>query len=209
MNFRLIAGCALGALLCSCASTSVKTTWKSPEYQAGPLSKVAVVAIDHRIDVRKGFENRLVRQLRNGGASAITTYDLLSLGEINKDKPAAAERLRSAGAEAVVIMRLRDVASFYRESRPGPERYAEVITGYEPGIWYDYYSLAYSDMSPTYGNLKQKVYLETSVFDLKSAKRLWSGLTETVVTENMDRVAEMDPVVERAVAALRKDSMVP
>lgn len=209
MDLKTIAGCALVALLCSCAATKVKTTWKSPDYLGGPLRKVAVLAIDERQDVRIGFENRLSRQIGKRGISAATTYDLFSLPEINRDKVAAAERLRSAGAEAVVVLRLRDSASFYRESRPGPERYAEVVTGYEPSYWYDYYSVAYADMSPTYGNLKQKVYLETSVFDLKTAKRLWSGLTLTVVTERMDRVAEMDPIVAKVVGAMRKDGMIP
>jgi hypothetical protein len=78
----------------------------------------------------------------------------------------------------------------------------------ETGVWQDYYSIAYMDMSPTYGSLKQTIYLETSVFDLNTEKRIWSGLTETVVTDTMDRVAEMDPIVEKVVAAMRKDGIV-
>jgi hypothetical protein len=182
---------------------------KSPDYHGGRLANVAVLAIDERGLLRQGFENRLVSQLRKGGVSASTTFNLLSLEEIGRDKPAAAERFRSVGAEAVVIMRLVDSATHYREYRSGSEQYAGTITGMESGMWYDYYSVAYRDMSPTYGSLKQKVYLETIVFDLKTAKCLWSGLTETVVTESMDRVAEMDPIVEKVVAAMRKDGMIP
>ena len=102
-----------------------------------------------------------------------------------------------------------DTAASYREIRPGGERYAAITTGLESTYWYDYYSMAYMDMSPTYGNLKQYVYLEASVFDLKSAKRLWAGQTRTVLTDNMDRVAEMNPIVEKVVAAIRKDGVVP
>jgi len=65
------------------------------------------------------------------------------------------------------------------------------------------------DMSPTYGNLKQKVFLETSLFDLKTGKRLWSGLTQTVFTDTMDRVAEMDKIVGKVLAAMRQDAVVP
>jgi hypothetical protein len=202
-----LAHCAVVALLCSCAATSVKETWKSPGYAGGPLSKAAVLAVDERGDVRRAFENRLAAQIQQTGATGIRSYELLSLAEIDRDKQAAGERLRATGAEAVVVMRLADSANFYREVRPGPERYAEVITGYEPGTWYDYYSVAYSDWSPTYGNLKQKVYLETAVFDLRTAKRLWSGLTLTVVTERMDRVAELDPLIEKIVSAMRKDGI--
>jgi hypothetical protein len=63
-------------------------------------------------------------------------------------------------------------------------------------------------MSPTYGNQKLKIYLEASVFDLKTAKRLWSGVTETKFTDRMDRVAEMDPIVEKFITAMRKDGVV-
>jgi hypothetical protein len=201
--------CSVALVLCSCASTTVKSTWKSPQYQGGPISELAVLAIDDRVLLRQGFENRFVSQLRQDGATALTTFDLLSLSEIQRDKPAAAERLRSAGAQAIVILRLMDSTSTYRETRPGSTYYAGTVTGYETAGWYDYYSLAYSDISPTYGNQKLRVLLEASLFDLKTAKRLWSGLTQTVVAENMDRVAEMDPIVAKFVAAMRKDGMVP
>ncbi len=198
---------ALVLLLCSCTATSVKKTWKSPEFAGKGLTKFAVIAIADRGIVREGCENRLATQLRNRGASAVTTFDLLSLADIKGDKAAAAEKFRAAGCEAVLILRLVDASSTYREVRPGGERYAETITGIETGIWYDYYSVAYMDMSPTYGNLKQKVLLEAVVFDLGSAKRLWSGLTQTVSTETMDRAAEVDTIVGKIVAAMQRDGI--
>ena len=209
MHLKSLAACALTAFLCSCTATSVKTTWKSPAYQGGPLTKVAVLTIDSRGSLRKGFENRFVASLNEHGSTAITTFDLLSLPEINQDKPAAALRLRSAGAEVVLTLRLVDAASSYHEVQPGGERYAAVTTGFETYGWYDYYSVAFASLSPTYGSLKMRIYLETTLFDLKTGERLWSGLTETVITEKMDRVSEMDPIVAKAVAAMRKDGMVP
>ena len=138
-----------------------------------------------------------------------TTFNLISLPEINQDKMAAAARIRATGAEALVTMRLADATSSYREMRPGSERYAQTITGLEAGTWYDYYSVAFADMGTTYSSLKQQVYLETIVFDLKTAKRLWSGGTKTVVTESMDRAAEVDRIIAKVVAAMRKDGMIP
>ena len=198
---------ALAALLCSCAATSLKKTWKAPDCQQ-PVGKIAVLAIDDRGLVRQGFENRFVAQLTKAGAPAVVTYDLLSLAEIKQDKRAAADRFRASGAEAVLILRLADISSTYRESRAGNERYVPVITGVDSVGWYDFYSVGFMDMSSTYGTLKQTVYLETSLHDLKTEKRLWSGLTETVVRENMDRVAEMDPLVAKFVAAMLKDGVI-
>ena len=108
----------------------------------------------------------------------------------------------------LLLLRLVDVASTYREIQPGGERYAGVITGYEGFGWYDYYTMGFMSMSPTYGSSKSKVYLETVLFDLKSGQRLWSGLTQTVVKENLDRVSEMDPLVAKIVAAMQKDGVI-
>lgn len=206
-KFRTISLCALAAVFCSCAATSLKKTWKAPDCQQ-PVGRIAVVAIEERGLVRQGFENRFVAQLTRAGAPAVVTYDALSLAEIKQDKRAAAERFRASGAEAILILRLVDISSSYRESRAGHERYAPVITGIDSVGWYDYYSVGFTDMSSTYGTLKQTVYLETSLYDLKTEKRLWSGVTETVVRENMDRVAEMDPLVEKFVAAMLKDGVI-
>jgi hypothetical protein len=209
MYIRSFALVVLTALLCSCASTSVKKTWKAPEYQGGPISKIAVLAVDERMLLRQGFENRLAEQLRKQGVSAVRSYELVSLAEINQDKPAAAEKLRAAGAEAILILRLAGMDTQYRETQPGGERYAAYINGFGTDGWYNYYSTAFMDMSSTYGNLKQTVCLESSLYDLTTTKRLWAGVSVTVVTQTMDRVEEMDPIVEKVVAAMRKDGMVP
>lgn len=199
---------ALVMLLCSCASTSLKSTWKSPDGQR-PSGKIAVLAVEQRGLVREGLENRGVAQLRNLGAPALVTFDLLSLPEIKEDKQAAAERFHAQGAGAILIFRLADTASSFREIQPGGERYAAMVTGFEAMSWYDYYSVGFMSVSPTYGSLKQKVYVEAGLYDLKTEKCLWSGITQTVVKENTDRVAEMDPLVNKIIAALHKDGMVP
>ena len=208
MNLKLhpLWACALAALLCSCAATSVKKTWKAPDCSS-PVGKVAVLTIANRGLLRQGFENRFVATLAKSGASALVTYDQLSLAEIKQDKRAAADRFRASGAEALIIVRLVDVGSSYHEVRSSGERYEATITRIETTPWFDYFSIGFSDMSPTYASLKQWVYLETNLYDLKTEKCLWSGLTETVVTENMDRVAEMDPLVEKIVTAMRKDGV--
>jgi hypothetical protein len=207
MKLRPLWTCALVALLCSCAATSVKNTWKAPDCP-GPVGKIAVLTIDERGLLRQGFENRLVAQMTKAGAPAVVTFDQLSLARIKQDKNAAAERLRASGAEALLLLRLIDVSSSYREYRPGRERYAATTTGIETMGWYDYFSVGFMDMGTTYGSLKQRVNLETSLYDLKTEKRLWFGVTQTVLKENMDRVAEMDPLVAKIVAAMRKDGVI-
>ena len=209
MNMKIgsLARCLPLVLVCACAATSVKKTWKAADCQ-GPVGKIGVIAIEERGLLRQGFENRFVSQLRSNGAAALPTFDLLSLPQIKEDKRAAAERFRESGAEVLLILRLFDKVSSYREIQPAGERYVPMLTGIDTYGWYDYYSLGLMSLSSTYGSLKDYVYLETAVYDLKTEKRLWSALTRTVVGENMDRLAEMDIVVEKVVAAMRKEGVI-
>jgi len=201
MRIRHLVIYLLAALLCSCASTSLKQTWKSPEYQKGPVNKVAAVAVDDRGMVRQAFENRFVSQLEKHGTSALTTFNLLSPAEIKADKAAAVERLQAAGADSVLIVRLVDSAFSYSEVHVGNSNWGPYDT------WYDYFALAYG-IGPSYGSLEQTTCLETSLFELKSGKRIWSGLTDTVSKYNTDRVAEIDKVVAKVIGAMRKDGII-
>jgi hypothetical protein len=158
--------------------------------------------------VRRGLENRFVTQLTQAGASAMTTIDLLSLQEIKDDKPAAAERFRAAGAQALLILRLADKSSSASELRPGQEHWAPIATGFVDTGWYGFYEGGFMSMDPTYLTVKEKVYIEASLYDLGNQKPLWSAVSKTVVRENMDKVAEMDPLVAKFVAAMRKDGVV-
>jgi hypothetical protein len=200
--------CGFAVLLCSCASSTVKNRWKSPELR-GPVGKLAVLAIEERGLLRQGIENRFVEQLTKDGAGAVPSYDLLSLPRIKQGKRAAADRLNENGAKALILVRLIDKTSSYREIMPGNERYAATVTGWETVGWYDYFSLGLMSLSSTYATMKEYVYLETSVYDLKTEKRLWSVLTRTVVTENMDRIAELDPLIASIVAAMKTDGVIP
>jgi len=203
----LSALCALAVFLCSCAATSVQKTWKSSDAQK-PQGKVAVFALAERGIVRQGFENRFVNELGKTGVQSVTTFEQFSANQARLDKAAAAKRLRDAGAQAVLVIKPVDATMSYREIQPGGESYRGAITGVENYGWYDYYSVGFLSWSPTYGSLKQTLFLESILFDLNTEKRLWSGVTRTVFNENDDKVAEMDPIVSKIVAAMRKDGVI-
>jgi hypothetical protein len=196
-------------LLCSCAASSLKMSWKSPLHTGGPVRKIAVVTVDQRGLVRQGFENRFVRQFKEQGQPAIVTFDLLTLPQIKDDKAAAAKRLQEAGADSVLVVRLLDVASYATQMRLTNERYVannEFVSSYG---WYDYFSTSFMDMSSVYGTLKQEVFLEINLFELDgTGKPVWSGITETVVKEGVDRVELIDPLIAKVLKAMRADGVV-
>ena len=200
-----VAGLTLG--FCGCAATSLKQTWKSPSYQGGPVQKVAVLVVDERDLYRQSIENHFAGLLNQQGQGALATYKLLSLPAIKADKQAAVARVREAGADSVLIVRLVDRDTSANEVRATPAVYAPTLSGYESGDWYSYYSVAFMDMGTVWGNTKMEIYLESSLYELKSGQRIWSGLTRTTLKESGDRVAEITPLAAKVFAAMRKDGM--
>jgi hypothetical protein len=200
---------AVAALcLAGCAASSIERKWKSPEVSA-PVQKVAVIAVDERGMLRKGFENRFVRDLGEHQQPAMVTYESLGLPEIKADKKAATDTMRAGGADSVLIVRLVGQGSYSRQVEAQPELYVPVTTGIDDYYgWYQYYSVAFMNMSATWGSTEQNVYLDSSLHDLKTGKRLWSALTLTTVKDETDRLAEVDKLTAKVVAALRKDGLV-
>lgn len=201
-----VAALTLG--LAGCASTSLDGNLKSPAYQGGAVQKVAVLAVDERPLVRQGFENRFARQMVEHGQGAMVTYDLMSLPEIKADKQAATTRVRQAGADSVLVIRLADQATRTKETQATAQIFAPVITGYEYNDWFDYYSVAFVNMGTSWSDTKTQVYLEMILYDLKTSQRIWAGGTVTVLKDGMDRVAQVDPVVSKVLSALRKDGLI-
>jgi hypothetical protein len=205
---QLLAPAAFALCLTGCASNSIKQTWKSPAFQGGPVQKVAVLAVDERNDVRIGMENRFARELRRQGQDAMATRDLLSLPEIKADKEAAAGRLRDAGADTLLIVRLVDQATYNHEVEVTPALYSPGASGYGGYTWYDCFSYAFMGMGVVHGTTKRQLYLDSSLFDLNTGRRLWSALTLTELKENADALVAADDLAAMIAGALRKDGLV-
>lgn len=207
-SYRTFALTVLAALLAGCAATSLKSTWKSPDSGGQTVRKPAVIAIEERSLARQGFENRFVNQLKAGGQEAAVTFDLLGLPEIKADRAAAVARLKQAGADSVIVLRLVDVATYDRQVQETPNAFVSVVDGFGSYGWYDYYSVAYADFGVMRGETRQVVCLEASLFALEGSKRLWSGITRTVIKEGSDRLVLADQFTALVVAAMRKDGVV-
>jgi hypothetical protein len=202
------AGAMTAMLLCSCASTSIKSTWKSPEFQGGPVQKVAVLAVAERELVRTALENRFANQLEKDSQPAVTTLQLLSLPQIKENKEAAAARLREAGADSILITRLVGKSAYVSPARQTYNQAYTTITGSPSDGWYSYYTVVYADAGVPRSGDRDYYVLDTSLFDLATGKRLWSCITETEVKESADRLELADDLVARVVEQMRKDGLV-
>ncbi len=205
---QLLALTGVVIALAGCASTSVKQSWKAPDYSGGPVRKVAVLAVEERGDVRGALEGRFVRDLRERNQDALSTVELLTLPEIKADKDSAAAKLRAAGADAVLIVRLVDQGSYGGAVAYLPALYTPGAYGYGAFGWHDYFTGAFASMAVVSSTMAEVLYLDSSLFDLKTGQRLGSVLTSTRVKENADRLLVADALTAKVVGALRKNGLV-
>jgi hypothetical protein len=203
-----LATTALAILLCSCATTTVEKTWKSPGRSEGPVKKVAVLAVSDHWLVRPGLENRFAQDIAKRGQPAITTVELLQLREIKDNKEAAVALLRQQGVDSILIVRLVGKTSYDREVRATPSAFVPFTTGYSGYGWGGYYDVAFMDMGVTYGSTRDDLVLDSSLFDLNTGQRLWSMVTKSVLKYDTDKLVVADDLADKVSAAMLKDGLI-
>lgn len=206
----LAVGTALAIFSASCASTSVKSTWRSPDYKGEPPQKVAVVADDDRMLVRVALENRFVNQLGAASQPAFgTASSFADLAAARNNKEATLSQLRAAGAEAILITRLVSKSNYMAKAQ---QRYAGqyVALTVTPGSdGWDTSIGSYSayETGPRTDD-RSYLLLDTSLFELNTGRRIWGCLTETTIKDTDDRLEIADEFVAKVVGSMRQDGMI-
>lgn len=177
----------IASLLCclaGCATTTFTSTWKAPGAQAvSPAGKtIAAVFVARDESRRRAGEDVLAADLRARGANPIAAYTILP-NDHRGDGEGARERLRQAGAQAVVAMRVVG-----RDQR---------IT-YTPGVGYAFPSYYYgfgpywgygwgAVYNPGYLQTDTLVSVETLVYSLQPEDKLvWASTSRTSNPRDLD-----------------------
>src|SRR4030095_4092778 len=114
---------------------------------------------------RRVLEDVIVAKLKAGGVEAVPGWQFLSSGPMPEDAFAAA--VAKSGADAMLMVRLL-----------GVETQTTVWPPMGPRVgWYGFYSgwYAYPDVTQS-----QIAVVETTLFDAKSRRVIWSGTSETL-----------------------------
>jgi len=166
------------AIICffaSCTTTTRMTdTWKDKTYQ-GKAQKILVIMVAKSPDMRELFEDRFVGELNSRGNNTFQSYTIVPMEQL-RDKEVVKSKIKSSGADTVLISRLVDT---------------KTIESYNPGLiyvvpasyydWWGYYAVVFADYGYT-GNVAV-AYIETNLYDVKSEKLIWSAHSKTERTE--------------------------
>jgi len=163
-GFLATAGLAIVALAVGCATTEMTSTWTDPAAKGAGMSKIAVVCLTRDLGLRRMAEDAAVANMN--GAQATPSYRLL--GDVDlKDKDAVKARLKAAGMNGVLVMRVT--------------RVNEQVTAVEPydtfdGYWDYGVGVAYA---PGYLETDTIVHVVSNLYDLDRNRLVWSGTSKT------------------------------
>jgi len=188
---RVLALLAMTACLAACAPVKIQNSWKDPEF-GGPLRKVFVVGIARSDTNRRLFEDSFSRSLQNAGNPAISSYTRIpETGPIDRER--VREVVTMAGADAVMVTRL---VRAERGMQPG---YALPAAGTRFNGWYR------EAAAPTVINQYDLVTLETTLWDVKSEKIIWSATSE--IFNPNDVPTATGELAKVLIAKMRKDGV--
>ena len=123
-------------LLASCTTTTVMTdVWKDKTYQGKPQKIVVIMAAKSQ-DRRNLFEDRFSAELDARGNNSFQSYTIIPMEQL-PDKEMVKSKIKSSGADTVLISRLvdtKEIESYRPEQR---EVYGIVFADYGYNFLHD------------------------------------------------------------------------
>ncbi|WP_201315752.1 hypothetical protein [Dyella sp. EPa41] len=184
----LLAASALAA----CSAVTVTNQWKDPSWAGPPVSNILVLGIAKSDTNRRLFEDTVAEQLHAAGVTAEESYAVIPVGGGSQDQ--LIELVKKSGAQALLATRVQRVEQKTNAMTSGPAY----------GRFYAWYGNAWS-MSPELTQY-DVVTLETSVWDLKTEKVIWSTTTENVSSTNIPQAARQ--LASTLIPKLKSDGVI-
>lgn len=174
---RLLASIA-ACVLAGCASTTIRDAWTDPAWQGGPFRRVLVLGVSRDVPERRVFEDTMAHRIAATGVEAVPAYRYLPEGT-KAEEPSLDRAVRESGADALMMSRIRSI-----------DRRTSVSTVMVPASvgfgWYPWYSGWYPVTDVRQYDI---AVVETSVFDTKTKRVVWAGVTETYEPTSVERDA--------------------
>lgn len=185
---------------CAAAPTQFSSTWIDHTYDGPPVRPVAVLALFKSEAESRNFEARAVERLGDRGVQALAGHSVLAADRQYTPQQMQQE-LRQADVGGVLIFRL--IGEDRRHEYVNPAPYLGpmppgVLWG-DPFYWYyypnwNYYWYWRSSLrvtgSPGYWAETSYYVIESSLYDNKTNRLLWTAKSETLDGRRLEAVAE-------------------
>ena len=177
-------------LLTSCnTSTKITAAWTNKEFEKGNIKSVMVMGITKRVAVRMLFEEDMTERMEYIGVTCLPSSQIFPMEE---KLDSTTFRLHFSNSNIDAVLTSKMVSSETNQSyQPGTSYYGG---GYPRGGYYGYYGSSYNNMySPGYTITTTTVKIETNLYDTKTEKLIWSGISDTFdPTDESDAIKSLN-----------------
>lgn len=182
---RIILLTTLLALLISCNSTKIASSWREPGKQVDleKLNKILVVALLKNENSRHLAETEMVKFLDGKG---FASFDYLKASFNKSDENALREKIKKDGFDGAITMRLIDVEKErnYTLSNIGPNRW-------NPISFPNYYYRNWPGNQADGYFLTTKTFLvEIAIFSILEDKIIWTSETKTINPAGVEQMTK-------------------
>jgi hypothetical protein len=186
-------------VLYSCSATTIQSTWSDPTFVREPFERIAVVALFDTAAESRTIEQRAAEALEERGVAAVSAYEILDDYRMY-EQDEMREKLANAGVDGILIHRLIavDEREVYRDPTPYLHVPGAIVWGdpyywyYHPPWQYYWYWRSTWDVtrSPGYWEQLRYVIVESSLYDARMDRLVWTAKSETIDGAQFDAVAE-------------------
>ncbi|APV52075.1 hypothetical protein BWI17_21840 [Betaproteobacteria bacterium GR16-43] len=158
---------ALAGGLAACATPELTDVYRDPGLSKVAFQRVLVVFQNADPGVRRELEDEMARDIPNATQSYRIVPDRPESGELEAVK----RRVREAGFDSVVLMRLAGVNRQLSAARGAPSQSPTLW-----GSWLDGWLVVYE---PGYLRTETTVHIATRVYGVAEDKLVWESLSES------------------------------
>ncbi len=190
----------LALLAASCGpSTKMVDVWQDPTVQVTPGEKVLLLPITREESGRRIYEQGMGAELARRGVTVVSGTEMFG-GSI-PDSNTVKDKVVASGVDKVLVSRVIDVNK-EQTYVPG----TTYVAGGYPYGGYGYYGYASSSWAvvsdPGYMMTTTTVVIENRLYDVKTAKLVWVGVSHTTdPTSATELMGGLAPAVVSELAA--------
>jgi len=180
--YKLLAFLLVFSFLPACAVTKFHSVSLDDTYTGGPLKKILIVGVANQSKYRLMFERIFTAEFGKRGVEAVASHKVIILAsDLTKERIVrAAEKL---GADAVLVTFVVGIKDQYLTY--DSQNVQRATRGKLSWNWVN----TYASEPITYTKL-ESVRLSTNIFERKTEKLVWNGISETVDMESVEEVID-------------------
>ena len=198
------------ALMAGCATqpeTKVEVSWVSPQLSHEPFKKLLIITVANSEFVQVAFQDQMAAQLKKLGVNAVASHRYFG-HYTEAEKARFKQSIDESGADYVMLARVTNSAEAMSQDRGTLIGPAGVPFAGATGVQgaYGLYVFPASYGGRPDGSMRT-VTAETSIFEMKGDKLIWSARTRTTNANATTGEHFAPQFIEVILDAMKKDKV--